>query len=321
MSDYSGMRDEGMRNWAFNLGAELSRRHTLLHLKVWDAMRPGFWQGIRRFHPDVVHFIPGPTIKSFLMVRLLKLSCPWSVTVMSATHPALSRLSARLVPLLRPDLILTQTNASQAMFSRLGIKTRHLPGGVDSGRFIPASAERKQGLRTLLGVDRDVFVVLHLGPVKQGRNVLLLSKVKGPGIQPLLVGNLSVPMERRVHQQLVDAGCLVWRKYFPNAEDLYALADCYLFPTEDRLNCIEMPLSVLEAMSCNLPVVSTRYGALPEVFPAGQGLFYYDEPDAVSGILQELRSGAGDVRTRGKVLPLSWEKVASKLEAYYQEVL
>ena len=66
-------------------------------------------------------------------------------------------------------------------------------------------------------------------------------------------------------------------EYITHLEEIYALSDCYVFPTTDRRYCVEMPLSVLEAMSCNLPMLTTRFGALPGVFEEASGLIVRGE--------------------------------------------
>ena len=62
-------------------------------------------------------------------------------------------------------------------------------------------------------------------------------------------------------------------------------------------------------MACNLPVVSVRYGSLPALFKEGDGLFYGDTPaDLIRGIGRVASDGG--CRTREKVTPYSWQKIA-----------
>ncbi len=324
LSDYSGIRDEGLRNIAFYLSRELSQRHELFHLclrPLSGLCTPGFWRKIRAFQPQIIHFIPGPTIKSFMMVKALKINCLQAKTVMSATHPALSSLSKRFVPWLKPDLILVQSRESEAMFAQLGCKTRFLPSGVDTGRFLPVSEEEKKSLRRKYHLDEKKWIVLHVGPLKRGRNVLFLNRIQQEeNTQVLIVGSLSVPMEQGVYHSLLKGGCQVWPTYFENIAEIYALSDCYIFPTVDKLNSIELPLSVLEAMSCNLPVLTTPFRALPDVFAPGDGLSFAPREEDFVDLFNEVKRGGVVSKTREKVLSYSWEGIARRLEQFYYEV-
>ena len=113
---------------------------------------------------------------------------------------------------------------------------------------------------------------------------------------------------------------MIWKKYVENIEEIYALADCYVFPTTNSIGSIELPLSVLEAMSCNIPVVATRFGALPRVFQEDDGLIFADKEEDFFQGLERIRNGT-EVRNREKVLPYSWRNTALRLEKIYEELL
>ena len=68
------------------------------------------------------------------------------------------------------------------------------------------------------------------------------------------------------------------------------MSDCYVFPTVHKKACIETPLSVLEAMACNLPIVSTRFGALPTIFNEGSGLFFTENVEHIPQILLDVKN-------------------------------
>jgi hypothetical protein len=60
------------------------------------------------------------------------------------------------------------------------------------------------------------------------------------------------------------------------------LADVYVFPNfvdrEDTiLSAIDIPLSVPGAMSCNLPVITTRFGGLDRLLEDRSGLFFVED--------------------------------------------
>ena len=134
-----------------------------------------------------------------------------------------------------------------------------------------------------------------------------------------LFRSTSTRVKQEIRDELEESRCLVWTDYFKQIEEIYALADCYIFPEVGKKASIVLPLSVLEAMACNLPVISARFGALPEVFSEGGGLIFADgEEDFLKG-LGKVKNGM-EVRTREKVLPYSWGEVVSKLEEIYSSL-
>jgi len=58
-------------------------------------------------------------------------------------------------------------------------------------------------------------------------------------------------------------------RYIKKIEEIYQLSDCYIFPITFEGGGISILLSVLEAMACNLPVVTTKFGGLPAIFKGG----------------------------------------------------
>ena len=53
------------------------------------------------------------------------------------------------------------------------------------------------------------------------------------------------------------------------------MCDLYYFPVKELGRCIDVPLSCLEAASCNLPVVATDFGELKE-FIGCEGFFFIE---------------------------------------------
>jgi glycosyltransferase involved in cell wall biosynthesis len=117
---------------------------------------------------------------------------------------------------------------------------------------------------------------------------------------------------------------MVITDYVEHIEELYALSDCYVFPTnpKDRTKSIEGPLSVLEAMSCNLPVITTRFGALPRMFgESHDGLFFVDGDEDIPEIIDLLKTNRIKIKTREAVSSYSWERIGSRLNDIYIELI
>lgn len=331
MADYRGNADEGMKITALRLGEGLAGQHKVKRMNMGDIGSLDFWKACRGFRPQIIHYVPGPSILSFVVMKALKGFCPGARTVISATHPsffslrglgygpyyALSSLLTFSIPALKPDLILVHSHETERMFQRWGCRTRFLPSGVDTTIFSPVSLEAKERLRGKYGIGRDKFVVCHAGSAGKWRNIKILGDLQTEDTQVVLLAGGSTVVDEAGCRELQEKGCLVWRDYLPSAQEIYQLSDCYVFPTADRRGSIELPLSVLEAMACNLPVVSIRFGALPRVFEEGDGLIFVDDRQSLLEGVARVQQGGMEIETRSKVLPLSWEKVVGQLEEIY----
>jgi len=312
-----GNLDEGMHNITFNLYRELSKEHEVLLV---DTKNPFVsFKKVRSFKPEIIHYIHGPTFLSFLLTKFLSIRSD-AKTVLSAPQPKIFNSPfASLASFIRPSIVLAQSRKSEIMFKRMGIITSFLPNGVNINKFLPASHKRKEALREKYGVDNKKFIVLHVGPIKKNRNVNFLTKIQSNKIQVIIVCSTSFSPEKEVYIELLKSGCLVWKCFFSNIEEIYQLSDCYIFPVTDPLGCIEIPLSVMEAMSCNLPVISTAYGGLPDIFSEGKGLFFVKKLEEIPDKLKEAKSVKA--QTRRLVLPYSWEKIVKKLVRIYHKLI
>jgi glycosyltransferase involved in cell wall biosynthesis len=107
--------------------------------------------------------------------------------------------------------------------------------------------------------------------------------------------------------------------YVPNVEWYYQSADCYVFPIVDKEAAITVPLSVLEAMSTNLPIVSTRFGGLTDIFQPCDGLKFVSA-GLPSELVDAVKSATRlpNARTRQQVLPYDWRAVTRRLMEQYR---
>jgi glycosyltransferase involved in cell wall biosynthesis len=310
-----------MRNIAHHLGRVLSVRHDVRILAVRLSDLERCRRAVAAFRPDVIHYTSGPSILSLLVLRLAALASPRSKTVVSAVHPWFPARSDRLIPLVRPGLVLVQSKATDRFFRRYGCRTAFLSNGVDLTRFRPVPPSAKSVRRAELCLPEDKYLILHVGALKLGRGVDVLRTLQGGDRQMLIVGSVSSGYEAAAQKELEAQGCLVWMRYLPDIEKVYAAADCYAFPTRKPLFAIEIPLSVLEAMAANLPVIAAPFGALPDTFAEGEGLIYADSAGEFERAVQRIREGSVPIRTREKVLGLSWEAVTEKLEKAYSDLV
>jgi glycosyltransferase involved in cell wall biosynthesis len=281
--------------------------------------RLDFWKDIFRKRPDIIHYFPGPTLKGLLLVRILQLLTR-SKTVVSATKPDLANYFKTLSAVVKPNVVIVQSIKSENLFKSVGYRTVFIPNGVDTERFVPVNLHRKMELRRKYGFGERDFIALHIGPVTDGRNQEKLLGLKR--VKVLLIVSVTNFSQESLYQELLSKrkDSVICRQYIQNIEEIYAIADAYIFPVKQELNSIDIPLSVLEAMSCNLPVITTHFGALDRVFNDIEGLFFIDNAEQIQGLLDGIRNGEYKIDTREAVRSLSWKKIANDISLVYQSI-
>ena len=154
----------------------------------------------------------------------------------------------------------------------------YLKTGVDPEVFHPVSPQRQQELKRSYGLDPGKKVLLHVGHLKEGRNIRALLQVE-PEIQVLLAVSPFTKGEwdGQLRKDLLDRGNIrILDEYVPRIQELYQLADAYFFPVTAENNCIDVPLSCLEAAACGKRVVTTAYGEM-EAFRGKAGFLILDD--------------------------------------------
>jgi glycosyltransferase involved in cell wall biosynthesis len=307
-----------------------------LSVEIFDLTHlpsPDTWRKVKRFDPDIVHYIPGASPFSFFFTRVLSSFAGrrTKTITFSALNPcpgrsfgiyyALSCLGMRFIPLMKTNLVLAQSEHAERLYTELGCDVKYMVySGVDVDKFHPVSSSERAILRIKHGIDPELFVVLHIGTVRKWRNVGDLIDVQKRDTQVVLVGRSTTKNEKDVEQVIRKHGGIVINGYDAKIEEFYGLADCYVFPTTTLVGSIDVPLTVLEAMAHNLPVISTRFGGLPRIFDQGKG-FYYAGAANFGKTVQEVKEGHVNIQTRKLVLPYSWDNVARSLTTIYEELL
>jgi glycosyltransferase involved in cell wall biosynthesis len=319
---YSGRLDEGMLNVSHNVYKNLHSiiyPNNLFELNVQGVYGITFWKDILAIRPDIIHYFQGPTLKGLILVKLIQLITR-SRSVISATKPVIPTKYFRIISFLfKPDVVIVQSKKSENLFENIKYKTTFVPNGVDTDRFTTVSYEKKLELRNRYGFDEKDFIILHVGPLRNGRNQKALLELID--VKVLLVVSITNPSEELIYQELIKTKkAIIWKEYFSNIEDIYSIADVYVFPVFEEQNSIEIPLSVLEAMSCNLPVITTRYGALERILQEGEGLFFIDKQEQIPQLINEIKDGKYKINTRRKIQHLSWKNIVNEIYLVYQRI-
>lgn len=177
-------------------------------------------------------------------------------------------------------------------------------------------------------------VALFLGGLERRKNLFFLLDVwlevarERPDARLLVAGTGSLSGRlRRYTTKLGMDGQVIFSGYVPEKEkvEYYALSDLLLFPSTLE----GFGLTVAEAMSCELPVVVSDRGSLPELVLDGEGGFVCDPSDRGSFVRKVLlllsdpmlcqKFGAAN-RLRVDRL-FRWDRCAAATARVYEEVL
>lgn len=326
IGDFSNNLDEGYKNTSHYLARELAKNHDVVCLNIRQAYKPSFWQQALNCKPQIIHTFTQPTILSLIFSRLLQIRTH-SYAVLSALRAerffqANQPLKFRdnILKFTKPDLILVQGLEAEIYFQKMGCSTAYLANGVDLDRFQPASLSEKALLRNKFDVIIDKPVILHVGHLRDERNLFALEPLVRAGIQVVIAGSIYIPPNEELVKKLKEAGLMIFRGYQPNIEEFYKMADMYIFPAKPG-NSLSMPLSVLEAMACNLPIITTRFTGLERAFTENEYFRFIENPSQIISCVQSVLGISNLSTTRNMVTQFSWQAVAERLTSYYEELL
>ncbi len=317
--------DEGIRKSAHELALVLLKRGVGIHSIPGNAPRatrkllldPTLIRKLRADRVRAVIYLPtqSATVGSLLRSTVLQSLVGAKVVLLALQPRDLPRLATILARLGRPDLILTPSPSMQREAERCGLRAAYIDLGADLDRFQPADRARRHELRRKYGLPTEQTIVLHVGHARPGRGLEWLIGL-GTDILAIVVIGKSLGFDAAVVGTLRNSGVRVFDQYLPEIHEIYQLADAYAFPVRDEQSAIGVPLSVLEAMACNVPVVTTRFGALPRIVSEGSGIFFADdESEFRARTVEALRLRRDDVHTRNQVLPYSWARTADEVLA------
>jgi glycosyltransferase involved in cell wall biosynthesis len=249
-----------------------------------------FSRNLRAQAPDIILYIPASsgTIGAFVRAANIKLQAfGIPLALLNLQYRKLPTFT-RFLGLHRfTDIVFTQSQASTEVFRSFGCKTVLLPGGVDSTIFQPVNRKEKRLLRLKYGFKDSDQIVLHVGHCNRNRNVGALTRLVKSGFKVIMIASTSTTIDCDLIVELRQSGVAVITNFIKNIQHYYQLADCYVFPVFCVTSAIDAPLSVLEAMACNLPIVTTRFGALLSMFKPGNGFYFGDTEEEILHMVKQ----------------------------------
>ena len=307
--DRSGLA--AARNGSGSVAAPLSIRSVA---GTRTFMTPSLRREVAASEPDAIVYVPSPSSTAGSFVRTFALRRHWPrakvgmVALIPRRHGASRRI---LLQGTAPDCLFVPSYASLLHARDLVLRSELLPVGVDVDVFRCARDGERAALRRKHGVSESAFVFLHVGHLSEKRNVRALAKLASlPNASVIVIGSTSTPEDAALRRHLEAAGVRVIREFVP-VDEFYRLADVYVFPTFDSEGCVEIPLSVLEALASGLPVIARPFGGLRDVLAPGEDVRYFGSDEHMLAAAESLRTGPRPrVRDVGS---FSWRAIAEQI--------
>ena len=197
-----------------------------------------------------------------------------------------------------------------------------IPNSVDTSRFQPATPQCKKELRHQLGLSLIHTIAVYTGRLVSYKGLPLLLTVwremyrKHQDISLLLLGTGGLDIhnceselrayveEHDLHQTVCFTGAV------QNVPDYLQAADIFVFPTENDA----LPSSLIEAMACRLPVITTPVGAIKTIIGNGRnGLIV--EPGNFQQLYDALEIIMSDKELAGQLAQAGWQTVQQQYAA------
>lgn len=260
---------------------------------------PAVWIGALRGRPVVVNYHGGEA------EAFLTRAAGW-------VRPTMAKAARLVVP----------SGFLLDVFSRFGMAAQIVPNVVDLQRFQPVGQARPAGAHIV--VARNLEEIYGIGTALRAFALIFAQR---PDARLSVAG--SGPLEAELKALAERLGVAAQVRFTGRLDRdqmaaLYQAADLTLNPS--RVD--NMPVSVLEALACGVPVVSTDVGGIPYLVQHEHTamLVPRDEPEAMAAAaLRVLGDAALAARLRqagfGEIGRYSWQAVRGELLAVYGEAM
>jgi glycosyltransferase involved in cell wall biosynthesis len=277
-----------------------------------QSVAKGVRAAVRALQPDLVIYVPSPKpmLSTFYRGSTLRKSAGEANHVMVVLVPFVgTRSPAALLRMLYPGVILVPSYKSLLSLSRLSLDGDVLRFGVDPVAYRPANREERATMRKRHGIGENAFVFL-LGSRNHtdGRQVVAALGETG-----------DAQIIEATQQRLVDSSTgQRGRRPVPRTEDpreCYSFADCFVFAGTDVNESVEIPVGVVEALACGVPVLTTPFGGLRDFFLDGPDLRYWNSVEQLADAARRLRENY-PARVRS-VDEFSWHNVVRQIREHF----
>lgn len=272
----------------FQFTASMSQRINGL-IKCWEISRL-----MKKINPHIIHsFHYAADYSEALAARMAGI--PWIYTKKNMNWGGKSKNGWKLRSFLAAHILAQNTDMIRYFFPyRKNVSL--VPRGVDTNEFISEDKDDKLIHKYNISThEKVILTVANLVPVK-GIEILLdafqiLSKKDG-SIRLFIVGdknsNYGKEMEKKA-AQYTHSRKIHFIGKVQDVKKYYSITDIFVLPTLDEGRKEGCPVSLLEAMSCNLPVIASDISGVNDILePFPNTSFKAGDVSALDKILNKM---------------------------------
>ena len=263
ISTVNGQVNEGMRNVATHIAKAFEKDHEVRYSGLKDVA--SIIKNCRAC--DVTMIFARANKLVYWLSRIVSMFSKnvWVVCVQKpdANFTALVRkhpLKANYLTIVEKDL--------DEITVRSGCRKEVFNVGIKTDKFQPVAKDRQKELKAKFGIKTDRPLVIHVGHCSAGRGLEDFAAISDADRMVVASGMFE---NAETVKTLEDAGVKIHKGYLEHVEEIYQMADVYLFPTHSAEFVISIPLSVMEALSCGVPVIGYKDFENLAAIPAAEG--------------------------------------------------
>jgi len=222
------------------------------------------------------------------------------------------------------DKIICYTETGKQELIDLGLNPQNIAvihNGINTDLFVPGKKDSQNNMQ-----------LLWIGRFNRGKGVdylidaFKLLNSKNPNLKLLLVGR--GPDRERIEAKIQDLKldkCITLKDVVPNSEivKLYQSSSVFVLPSLEE----GVPRTILEAMSCGIPVVCSNLPQLIDIVKDGGFLVPIKDPDALADRVSEVLSNESMAKKMGQIgreniiTNYSWSDTVEKTVQLYSELI
>lgn len=277
----NGQVNEGMRNIATHLAGEFEKENTVLYSGLKQI--PQIILNSARADVTMIFARANKLVYSLASTVTKLCRNTWIVLVQKPDADFMEKNNRR--PLKCSYLSITESDMRDVKIAS-GRKKKLFSVGVKADKFAPVSAEQQKKLKQMYGFDPSKPLVIHVGHCSKGRGLEDFAKIHTA--QRMIVAS-GMFEDENVVRILNDAKVKIHKGYIENVEEVYQMADVYLFPTRSAEFVISIPLSVMEALSSGVPVIGYKsFENLKGITGSEGAITLIDNAEQLDAVLPEV---------------------------------